>query len=142
MEGPSTHEALCPTSAKDGARNSILRHSETIPMKLFLMAFLTSALLTTASAFAGNDEPLTGGSQHPKSARFEVTPAQRYWTAVAQQEAAHRRSLLQTYDWMGIDYGRPQINAGVFYLAPPPVRTRRIQAYPYMMIESSGGYSF
>ncbi|MEQ1830706.1 MAG: hypothetical protein ABL921_32445 [Pirellula sp.] len=110
-------------------------------MRLFMFAFGLSAVLTATSAFAGNDEPLTGGTKAPGHARFEVTPAQQYLVAKARSDAMHRQSILNHYDWMGVDYGRPLTNAGVFTLAPPPVRVRRVYLYPGQYAESFG-YSY
>lgn len=112
-------------------------------MRLFLISFAVSAILTASTAFAENDEPLSTGSKAPGSARFEVTPVQQYLTAKARADVMHRTALMQYYDWAGVDYGRPLINAGVFTLAQPPMRTRRIYAFPGQYVDvRSSGYSY
>jgi hypothetical protein len=117
--------------------------AETHPMRLFLIAFALSAVFTAATSFAGNDEPLTGGSKAPGNARFEVTAAQQYLTAKAQANYVHRQSILNHYDWIGLDYGRPMVNAGVFTLAQPPIRTRRIIVSPGQFVDMRGyGFGF
>jgi hypothetical protein len=105
-------------------------------MRLFLVAVGLSAAITSATAFAQSDEPLTGGSIAPRSARFEVTPAQEYLIARARADAMNRQSLLNFYHSIGFDYGRPEINSGVFYNAQAPVRTRRIYSFPGMYMDS------
>jgi hypothetical protein len=105
-------------------------------MRLFLVAVGLSAAITSSTAFAQSDEPLTGGSVTPRSARFEETPAQQYLIARARAEAMSRQSLLNYYHSIGFDYGRPEINSGVFYNAQAPVRTRRIYSFPGMYMDS------
>jgi hypothetical protein len=105
-------------------------------MKLFLVAFLATAVLTASVSLAGDGEPLTGGTKSPGYARFEVSPAQQYLTARAQAHAQHRQAVLNYYDWMGLDYGRPLTNSGVLMIAQPPVHIRRIYTYPGAYIDS------
>jgi hypothetical protein len=110
-------------------------------MRLFLVSFALSAILTAATALAQNDEPLTGGSAIQQRARFEVSPAQQYLVARARSESMERAAFLRHYDWMGYDYAHPQVNAGVFTLAQPPLRIRRYYSYPGVFIDSRGyGY--
>jgi hypothetical protein len=99
-------------------------------MRLFLLTFCLSSILTSLSAFAQNSEPLTGGSELRTSARFEVSPVQQYLTARARADSEHRSAIVKYYDMIGYNYAQPTINAGVSTLAPPPVRTRRIYMYP------------
>jgi hypothetical protein len=110
-------------------------------MRLFLAAFALSSILTGSSVFAQSDEPLTGGSPAPKSARFETSPAQQYLVSKARAESLNRESFLRYNDWSGYDYAHPQVNAGVFTNAQPPFRMRRFYTYPGLWYESRG-YGF
>lgn len=109
-------------------------------MRLFLIAVCLSAATTVSTAIGGNDEPLTGGSTIPRDARFEASPAQQYLIARARSDSMHRQSILRQYDLIGYDYGRPLMNAGVYYLAVPPVRTRQIYSYPGTYVINGYGY--
>jgi hypothetical protein len=110
-------------------------------MRLFAIVFCLTAVLTASSAFAGSDEPLTGGTPLPRSARFDATEAQQYLVAKARSDAMHRQSILNHYDWTGVNFGRPTINAGVFFLAEPPARVRRITMFPSAYVDARG-YGF
>ncbi len=110
-------------------------------MRLFLAAFCLTGALTAATAYAENDEPLTGGTETPGHARFEVSPGQQYLTARARAETMHREAVMRQYDWMGYNFGQPNINADIFFNARPPVRTRRIYSYPgYWMDTRTYGF--
>jgi len=97
-------------------------------MRLFLLTFCFTGAITASTAWA--DEPLTGGTGTPGHARFEPSPAHAYLVARSRAEKEHRDSIVKYYDWMGYDISRPTVNAVGFFLAPPPVRTRRIYSYP------------
>jgi hypothetical protein len=91
-------------------------------MKLFLFAFVASALITTASAFAafpggGGDEPLTGGSPvnsrtEPGWARFEESTSHMLRVQKARDRSAYNEALTRYYSSMGYDYAHPVINYG------------------------------
>ena len=99
-------------------------------MRLFLAAFCLSGIITASSAFAGNDEPLTGGSASPGHARFEVSPAQEFLTARARADSMHRDAILRHYDWVGYNFARPNVSTDPFFNAVVPARTRRIYSSP------------
>jgi len=105
-------------------------------MKLFLASFLLAAFVTASASVVHGDEPVAGGSGLPRSARFTVSPAQELLTARAREERIHREAVLRHYDWIGYNYGAPTVNAGVFYLAQPPVRTRPMFAYPGVWVHA------
>ena len=110
-------------------------------MRLFIASFCLTGAITASTSFAGNDEPLTGGTGSPGHARFEVSPAQEYLVARARAETMHREAIVRQYDWMGFNFGRPNINADVFSNAQPVVRMRRIYSYPGYWIDSrSSGF--
>jgi hypothetical protein len=98
-------------------------------MRLFLAAFCLSAAITASTAFAQNDEPLSGGTGSPGRARFEVS-------ARARAETMHREAIIRHYDWMGYNFATPTVNADPFNNAAPVVRTRRIYSYPGYWIDS------
>lgn len=104
-------------------------------MRLFLAAFCLTGAITAATAFAQNDEPLTGGTVVAGHARFEVGPAQQYLVARARAETMHREAVIRQYDWIGYNFSQPN-NADIFYNARPPVRTRRIYSYPGFWMDS------
>lgn len=99
-------------------------------MRLFLVSFCLSIFVTSLSALGQDTTPLTGGSQPLPSARFEVSPVQQYLTARARADSEHRDAIVKYYDSIGYNYAQPTINAGVFTLAPAPVRARRIYMFP------------
>ena len=105
-------------------------------MRLFLAAFCLSAVITASTAFAGNDEPLTGGTGSPGHARFEVSPVQEYLVARARVETMHKQAIIRTYDWMGYNFAAPTVNSDPFNNAQPLVRTRRIYSSPGYWIDS------
>ena len=105
-------------------------------MRLFLAAFCLTGAISASTAFAENDEPLTGGTGSPGHARFETSPAQEYLVARARAETTHREAIMRQQDWMGYNFGRPTINADIFYNANPPVRIRRIYSYPGLWVDS------
>lgn len=110
-------------------------------MRLFIASFCLTGAITASTSFAGNDEPLTGGTGSPGHARFEVSPAHEYLVARARAESMHREAIVRQYDWIGFNFGRPNINADVFNNAQPVVRTRRIYSYPGHWIDSrSSGF--
>lgn len=99
-------------------------------MKLFLIAFTLSSLATIASSWCTAQAPDDSGSQPIKQSRFVTTPAQEYRMEIARQDSAHRRAMLHHYDIIGFNYGQPEINGSVFFLAPPPTRFRRVFVVP------------
>lgn len=99
-------------------------------MRLFIATVCLTGAITASTSFAGNDEPLTGGSGVPGNARFEVSPAHEYLVARARADSMHRQAILRHYDWLGINVGRPNINSDVFNNAAPVIRTHRIYSYP------------
>ena len=105
-------------------------------MRLFLAAFCLTGAISDSTAFAENDEPLTGGTGSPGHARFDVSPAHEYHVARARAETIHREAIMRQHDWMGYNFGRPTINADIFYNANPPVRIRRIYSYPGLWVDS------
>lgn len=105
-------------------------------MRLFLAAFCLTAVITASTSYAQNDEPLTGGTSVPGSARFDISPAHEYLVARARAETMHREAIIRQYDWMGYDFARPTVNAGVYYVAQPPVRTRRIYSYSGLWLDA------
>jgi len=42
---------------------------------------------------------------------------------------------------MGVDFAHPQVNAGVFTMAPAPFRVRRMVSFPGFYMDSRG-YGF
>ncbi len=110
-------------------------------MRLFLAAFCLTGAITASTGFAGNDEPLTGGSTSPGHARFEVSPVQEYLTARARAETMHREAVMRHYDWIGYNFARPNVNSDPFFNAVVPVRTRRIYSNPGYWFDSRG-YGF
>jgi hypothetical protein len=113
-------------------------------MRLFLLSFCLTALFTSLSAVAQEQQPLTGGSAQPRSARFETSPAKQYLVARARADAEHRDAIVKYYDLIGYNYAQPTINAGVFTLAPAPVRNRRLYMFPTIgtYYQSNGSYSY
>ncbi|MCY2984832.1 MAG: hypothetical protein NTY15_14510 [Planctomycetota bacterium] len=105
-------------------------------MRLFLAAFCLSAAITASTAFAQNDEPLTGGTGSPGHARFETSPAKEYLVARARTETMHREAIIRQYDWMGYNFATPSVIADPFNNAAPVVRTRRLYSYPGYWIDS------
>jgi hypothetical protein len=105
-------------------------------MRLFLAAFCLSAAITASTAFAQNDEPLTGGTGSPGHARFESSPAKEYLVARARTETMHREAIIRHYDWLGYNFATPSVNSDPFNNAAPVVRTRRIYSYPGYWIDS------
>ena len=99
-------------------------------MRLFFATVCLTGAISASTCYAGNDEPLTGGSGAPGQARFEVSPAHEYLVARARAESMHRQAIMQHYDWLGINIGRPNINSDVFHTAAPIIRTHRIYSYP------------
>ena len=105
-------------------------------MRLFLAVFCLTGAITASTSFAENDEPLTGGTGSPGNARFEVSPAHEYLVARARADSMHRDAIIKQYDWMGYNFGRPNINPDLYFNALPPVRTRRIYNYPGYWVDS------
>lgn len=99
-------------------------------MRLFLAAFFLSGAITASSAFAGNDEPLAGGTATPARTRPELTAGQEFLIARARADSLHRDALLRHYDWIGYNYARPNVSTDPFFNAVVPVRTRRIYSSP------------
>jgi len=111
-------------------------------MRLLLLSFFATAFLTASSSlFAQNEESLRGGSSTPNMARFEVSAAQQYFVARARSAAQHRDAIRYHYDAMGVDFAHPQVNAGVFTMAPAPFRVRRMVSFPGFYMDSRG-YGF
>jgi len=128
-------------TAMDGRPITFLPTLSDHPMRLFIASFCLTGAITASISFAGNDEPLTGGTGSPGHARFEVSPAQEYLVARARTERMHRDAIIRQRDWMGFDFGRPNINSDVFNNAQPVVRMRRIYSYPVYWIDSrSSGF--
>lgn len=113
-------------------------------MRLSLVSFCLTATLTGLSAFAQDSDPLTGGSEPRRSARFEISPAQQYITARARAVSEHRDAIVKYYDSIGYNYAQPTINPGMSTLAPPPVRMRRFYMVPSAgtFYQSGGGFGF
>ncbi len=105
-------------------------------MRLFLAAFCLAGAATASTAFADNDEPLTGGTGSPGYARFEVSPAQEYLIARARAETMHREAIVRQYDWMGYNYARPIVNSDPFFNAQTPLRTRRLYSFQGYWVDS------
>jgi hypothetical protein len=105
-------------------------------MRLFLAAFCLSAAITASTAFAQNDEPLTGGTGSPGHARFEANPAKEYLVQRARAETMHREAIIRHYDWIGYNFATPTVNSAPFFNTAPVVRTRRIYSYPGYWIDS------
>jgi len=122
------------------------------PMKLFLLSFTVSAVLTVTAAYAQEtepstaNEPLTSGSPSdskltPGWARFEPSPAQPFLVARAREDMAHRLAIARSYQAIGIDLSRPQLNATPFMLAAPPIRVRYYIGGPGYFVNLHGsGY--
>lgn len=126
--------------SKDGHPTLMKGH----PMKLFAITFLITALITSLSAVAQENEPLTGGSPSDKKltpgwARFEPTQSQIYWTAKAREKSDYRQSLNRYYDMMGFDYARPNLNVSLTTIVPV-TRTRRWVWSPTYVNYSPFGY--
>jgi len=122
------------------------------PMKLFLLSFLVSALLTVTAAYAQEtepstaNEPLTSGSPSdskltPGWARFEPSPAQPFLVARAREDMAYRLAIARSYQAIGFDLSRPQLNATPFMIAAPPLRVRYYMGGPGYFVNLNGsGY--
>lgn len=99
-------------------------------MRLFLIAFSLSAAVTLCTGYTTAQEPDSTPANPIRQSRFETSAAQTYLMNRARQDADHRASLLRFYDSIGFEYGAPQINGSVYFLAPPPVRYRRAFVIP------------
>ena len=78
----------------------------------------------------------------PKAAMMHVAAARRvmdaahcnerssYLVARARADSMHRDAIIKQFDWMGYNFGRPNINPDMYYNALPPLRMRRIYSYP------------
>lgn len=108
-------------------------------MRLFALAFIVSAILTTASACAQDSAPLTGGSAPDKGpgwARFQESPAHALIVARAREKAAHMDAISRHYDWIGYDYAHPPVNAIMTTYSTPVQRTRRFVSGPGYFFEN------
>jgi hypothetical protein len=97
------------------------------PSIAFLSCFF---LLATSSVQAQQDEPLMGGSPASRSARFEESDSHLFRVARARAESNHRDTMLRQYDWMGFDYGRPTVNAGMYSMSANAFRRGRYFGIP------------
>lgn len=116
-------------------------------MRSIFLAVSLSALFVAAPAMqstvsADDKGPLVGGSEFAGKARFETSPTQQYLVARARAESEHRIAMNRYYDSIGFEWGSPRINAGVFFMADPPVRYKRFGYFTGSRTESIsfGGY--
>lgn len=107
-------------------------------MRLFLIAFAISAASTLVSSSCFGQDPQASGSAPLPRARFAESPARAYMIARSRQEADVRNSLLRYYEATGFNYGQPEIGGNVFFSATPPLRSRRLIAYPVYGLTNSG----
>ncbi len=103
-------------------------------MRQALVSLFTAFLLLSGITFAQEGEEIVSPGWNPKpSSRFAPSPAQQYLVFRARAEAEHQTAILHAFDAAGIDYGRPYISGGPYWVVQPPMRTRRVYAY-------QGGY--
>ncbi|XZE17781.1 hypothetical protein SH449x_003060 [Pirellulaceae bacterium SH449] len=110
-------------------------------MRLFCVAVTISAFLTSACCFAQSDEPLTSGTQSPRSlepgwARFEPSASQQYRTDKARDRRLHSESIIRYYDAIGYNFAQPTMNSG-FYNVPLAPQARYIWRRGYVVLPGS-----